>query len=77
MLHLLAQLAHLIVLIDGTKQFHEANPVMRGKGLVGTRVELASNLIDEIPEHGHQCSQAFGVNNVASGASPELPRGAL
>jgi hypothetical protein len=30
--------------------------VMRGKGLVGTRVELASNLIDEIPEHGHQCS---------------------
>jgi hypothetical protein len=29
---------------------------MRGKGLVGTRVELASNLIDEIPENGHQCS---------------------
>jgi hypothetical protein len=28
--------------------------VMRGKGLVGTRVKLASNLIDEIPEHGHR-----------------------
>src|SRR5689334_25264552 len=29
---------------------------MRGKRLVGTRVELPANLIDEIPERGHQCS---------------------
>src|SRR5437660_12886011 len=27
---------------------------MRGKGLVGTRVKLTSNLIDELPEHGHR-----------------------
>jgi hypothetical protein len=33
---------------------------MRGKGLVGARVELAADLIDEITEHGHQCGEAFG-----------------
>jgi hypothetical protein len=55
----LAQLAHLIITIDGIKQFHKANPVMRGKGLVGTRVKLASNLIDKIPEHGHRAAAKY------------------
>jgi hypothetical protein len=32
------------------------NLVMRDNRLVGMRVELASSLIDKIPEHGHQCS---------------------
>src|SRR5215217_3412219 len=27
---------------------------MRGKGLVGTRIKLTTNLIDEIPEHCHR-----------------------
>jgi hypothetical protein len=54
LLHLLAQLAHGIIQVDRTKQFHETNPVMRGERLVGTRVELPANLIDEIPERGHQ-----------------------
>jgi hypothetical protein len=67
LLHLPAQLAHLVISIDVSKQFHEAKPVVRCEGPVVTRVERATNLINKIPEHGHQCSQAFGVNNVANG----------
>ena len=54
LLHLLAQLAHRIISIDVSKQLHEANPVMRGKGLVGTRVELAGDLINEIGKDRHE-----------------------
>ena len=32
---------------------------MWGKGLVGTRVKLASNLIDKIPEHGHRAAAKY------------------
>jgi hypothetical protein len=77
LLHLPAQLAHLVISIDVSKQFHEAKPVVRCEGPVVTRVERATNLINKIPEHGHHCSQAFGVNNVANGASPDLQRATL
>lgn len=32
---------------------------MRGEGLVGTRVKLASNLIDKISEHGHRAAAKY------------------
>ena len=77
LLHLPTQLGHLVISIDVSKQFHEAKPVVRCEGPVVTRVERSTNLINKIPEHGHQCSQAFGVNNVANEANPDLPRGTL
>lgn len=51
--HFLAQLAHLNIAINGTKQFHEPNPVMRGKGLIATRIEFAGDLLDEFGKYRH------------------------
>lgn len=56
LLHLSAQASHLIISINVIKELDESDPVKRGKGLIVTPVELASNLVDEIPEHGHQRS---------------------
>ena len=53
-LHLFAQHDHLTILIDVSKELHEAKPVVRGKSFVAARVELATNFVDEIPEHGHE-----------------------
>ncbi len=55
-LHPFAQHDHLtiLILIDVSKELHEAKPVVRGKSFVAARVELATNFVDEIPEHGHE-----------------------
>jgi hypothetical protein len=41
-------------LINVGKELHKAEPVVRGKRLVASRVEFATNFVDEITKHGHQ-----------------------